>query len=69
MLYEVDLFDITMNETCFTITTRTGGLRLVTSLIFQEARVDRRGDLVLIIDIGPRSDILTNSKSKQLIKD
>ena len=23
MLYEVDLFDNTMNETCFTITTRT----------------------------------------------
>ena len=66
MLYEVDLFDNTMNETCFTITMRTWGLRFFTALIFQEARADQRGDLVLTIDIGPRSDILPNSKIKQI---
>ena len=58
-----------MNETSFTITTRTWGLWFFTGLIFQEATVDRKGDLVISIDIGPRNNLLTNSKSKQLIKD
>ena len=60
MLYEVDLFDDTMNKTCFTITTRTCRLRFFTVLIFQEARVDQRGHLVLTIDIEPGNNILTN---------
>ena len=37
-------------------------------MIVQEARVDQRGDLVLTIDFGPRSDMLTNSKIEQLVQ-
>ena len=44
-------------------------IEVVTDLIFKEARVDQRGDLVLIIVVEPKNNFLTYSKSKQLIKD